>query len=79
MKRRGGGGCWWWCEWTVLLEGLTLQLKSIAGDGVNPRTFPWLEPPPMDALEGAAWRGLIVHASLVYPFDVVQEVLNRGW
>jgi HrpA-like RNA helicase len=25
----------------VSLEGLTLQLKAIAGDGVDPRTFPW--------------------------------------
>jgi hypothetical protein len=83
------------------IEGLTLQLKAIAGDGVDPRTFPWvglcvdlhdahwsalytgtndvavflsissssnrcsclwgrpepwLEPPPPEALEGAAWN-----------------------
>ena len=46
-----------------------MQLKSIAGDGVNPRTFPWLEPPPMDALEGAAWRGW----SLVRPRRVTRS------
>ena len=38
------------------LEGLVLQLKAIAGDNVNPRTFPWLEPPQREALEAAAWN-----------------------
>ena len=32
------------------------QLKSIAGDGTDPRRFAWLDPPPADAVERALWR-----------------------
>ena len=38
------------------LDGLILRVKSIAGDDVDPRRFPWLEPPPSEAIERATWR-----------------------
>ena len=38
------------------LESLTLTLKQIAGDACDSRTFPWIEPPPNDALEAAVWN-----------------------
>ena len=31
-------------------------MKSVAGDDVDPRRFPWLEPPPSEAIERATWR-----------------------
>lgn len=33
------------------LEGLVLQLKQLAGESADPRTFPWLDPPAMDSIE----------------------------
>lgn len=33
------------------LEGLVLQLKLLAGEATDPRTFPWLDPPALDSIE----------------------------
>uniref|UniRef100_A0A7S0IG38 P-loop containing nucleoside triphosphate hydrolase protein n=1 Tax=Micromonas pusilla TaxID=38833 RepID=A0A7S0IG38_MICPS len=53
------------------LQGLVLQLKGIAGGSCDPRTFPWLEPPPRDALESATWslreHGALTSAETLTP------------
>ena len=38
------------------LDATILRVKSVAGDDVDPRRFPWLEPPPSEAIERATWR-----------------------
>ena len=53
------------------LQGLVLQLKGIAGGSCDPRAFPWLEPPPRDALESATWslreHGALTSAETLTP------------
>jgi len=53
------------------LQGLVLQLKNIAGGACDPRAFPWLEPPPRDALESATWalreHGALTSAETLTP------------
>lgn len=49
------------------LEGLVLQLKLLAGEGTDPRTFPWLDPPAIDSIEQSIYGLRDAGAQLLIP------------
>lgn len=57
------------------LEGLVLQLKLLAGEGTDPRTFPWLDPPALDSVEQSVFglrdAGALTHDERFTPLGAL--------